>query len=85
MQFGRTPLHKWKNKTAKAEILQKVKAKEDYRAHARTLLKGFRYNDWLESGQFSDEDESDHDADLVSTTKRSREASEDSGAKRHRQ
>jgi hypothetical protein len=84
VQFGRTPLHKWKNKAAKAEILEKVKAKEDYRFHARQMLKGFRYSEWLESGRFSDEEDSDNDADLIGKTKRSRDTAEVGGAKRHR-
>jgi hypothetical protein len=39
-----------------------VKAKEDYRQRAWQMLNGFRYNEWLESGEPPDED-NDHDVD----------------------
>ncbi len=60
-----------------------MEAKEDYRQHARQMLNGFRYNEWLESGELSDED-SDHDVDLQASSKRSRDTTNEDGEKRRR-
>lgn len=61
MQFGRGPLHVWKNKELKKVI---VKAGANYQFKAEEELKGFDYKEWLKRDEPSD-DENDDEGEEV--------------------
>jgi len=53
VQFGRGPLHKWKNLEFKKAILD---AGPNYQFKAAELLKDFDYEEWLDSAEQSDDE-----------------------------
>jgi hypothetical protein len=55
-QFGRGPLHKWKNEVLKKEVLN---AGANYQFKAAELLGDIDYREWLKSGEPSDDEEED--------------------------
>jgi len=65
VQFGRGPLHKWKNKALKKEVLD---AGANYQFKAAELLGDFDYREWLKSGEPSDDEDDEHEGLVIGHT-----------------